>query len=94
MEYFDKIIPHIEYEGMFIPEKFKPMLGHVTREQLAYYIKFDKAVDSYVLQNQCPITLVKKVFQLFASNIKYTTHIEININKKKHIINLIKKLTI
>ena len=29
MEYFNKIIPHIEYEGMFIPEKFKPMLGHV-----------------------------------------------------------------
>ena len=55
MEYFDKIIPHIEYEGMFIPEKFKPMLGHVTREQLAYYIKFNKAVDSYVLQNGCPI---------------------------------------
>lgn len=62
MEYFDKIIDHIEYKGMFIPEKFKPMLGHVTREQLAYYIKFDKAVDSYVLQNGCPTTLVKKVF--------------------------------
>lgn len=39
------MIDEVEYQGMAIPAKFQELLGHVTKEQLAYYIAIDKHMD-------------------------------------------------
>lgn len=49
-----------EYEGMFIPNKLKPLIGKVSKEEMRYMISKEHFIFSYILQNGKPTTLVKK----------------------------------
>ena len=49
-----------EYEGMFIPDKLKPLIGRVSREEMRYRIQEEHFIFSYILRNGKPTTLIKK----------------------------------
>lgn len=49
-----------EYEGMFIPDKLKSLIGKVSKEEMRYMIDKEHFIFSYILRNGKPKTLVKK----------------------------------